>query len=722
MDFNRICYNCMKEKDRADGICPHCGFDNSRYRWQENELAPLTPLDGKYLVGRSLGAGGFGITYIALDINLQITVAIKELYIRRISVRERDSTISVSLIDKECFEENKKRFLQEARVLAMFNEGDNEGIVNVKEYFEENNTAYIVMEYLDGMTLRNKVKEKTFTFEETKKIIEPICHALTKIHQFGVVHLDVSPDNIMVLKDGNAKLLDFGGARSLYTDDDADFICYKIGYAPPEQYMRNGKIGQWTDVYAIAATMYYCMTGKKPVESTKRRAGEVLELPSKLGVKIPSKIETALMTALELEPGRRFQTVEELWNAINIKNQKKGVMVGVTVGIAAIVLSAVLVVTGGIGHTPKEKGKTLESAKTTENTEGAQDEKEDSVSNETDSEAADTEADVRNVGDVISMGLGTYILENAADRNFIVGIDSGFCDNGARLLLKSYEYGNRNRISVTDENQEDGFYNLRASHTNSFIETQDSQEIGTPLAQYEELYDMGTEKWAFVYCGHDDETNMDEVIIRDAAGSVLAPKDGVLADGTEIVLTQENMEDDSQKWYMRWSEKDASEPDVPVYHQGDLVENISGIRSVASLFNTDFRFSVSRDTFFEAPTLILWQNVWDQAQQFEFVPQEESRYKIYPLDQLEGEHKCLEYQPDTNIISLADDSDNENQLFRLVYAGYNTYLIQSYNEAVLGYDLGDDGTPSGRVVLSRPYDAIADGTMETWLLEEIPQN
>ncbi len=91
----------------------------------------------------------------------------------------------------------------------MFNEGDNEGIVNVKEYFEENNTAYIVMEYLDGTTLRNKVKQQTFTFEETKKIMEPICHALATIHQFGVVHLDVSPDNIMMLNDGSAKLLHF---------------------------------------------------------------------------------------------------------------------------------------------------------------------------------------------------------------------------------------------------------------------------------------------------------------------------------------------------------------------------------------------------------------------------------------------------------------------------------------------------------------------------------
>ena len=306
MDFNRICYNCMKEKDRADGICPHCGFDNSRYRWQENELPPLTPLNGKYLVGRALGAGGFGITYIALDLNLQVTVAIKELYLSRISVRERDTNISVSSRDRECFEDNKKRFLQEARVLAMFNEGDNEGIVNVKEYFEENNTAYIVMEYLDGTTLRNKVKQQTFTFEETKKIMEPICHALTKIHQFGVVHLDVSPDNIMMLNDGSAKLLDFGGARSLYTDDDADFICYKVGYAPPEQYSGHEQ-GPWTDIYALCAVMYHGITGQRPMRSVRRAEHDDLRLPSQLGIPIAPQIEEK--KGLSIRKENRYQSI-----------------------------------------------------------------------------------------------------------------------------------------------------------------------------------------------------------------------------------------------------------------------------------------------------------------------------------------------------------------------------------------------------------------------------
>ena len=720
MDFNKICYNCMKEKSHADGSCPHCGFDNSTYQWKENELPPMTPLNGKYLIGRALGAGGFGITYIALDLNLQITVAIKELYLRKMSVRERDTSVSVSSRDRECFEDNKKRFLQEARVLAMFNEKDNEGIVNVKEYFEENNTAYIVMEYLDGMTLRNKIKEKPFTFEETKKIMEPICHALTKIHQFGVVHLDVSPDNIMMMGNGSAKLLDFGGAKSLYTDDAADFICYKIGYAPPEQYMRNGKIGQWTDVYATAATMYFCMTGKKPVESMKRRVKDTLEKPSKLGVKIPSKVENALMKALELEPGRRFQTMEEFWNAINIKNQKKGIMVGgvMVAGIAAVAIGTVMALTAGAGNSaPVEKVATsAETVQNVENTEAAAETAEPAAE-----ENADATAEAGNVGETIPVDLGTYIFENAADRNFIMGINSGFGDNGAGLVLKAYEDSNENRLFVTDEDESDGFYNLHAAHTDSFIETPDSQDIGTPLAQYEEMYDMGTEKWVFVYCGHDDEKDMDEVIIKNAAGSVMAPQDGTLENGTPIVLTEENVDDDSQKWYMRWSEKDASEPNVPVYHEGDLIENITGVKTIGSGFDGNYKFSITRDPLFVVPTLIVWENVWDKTQQFEFVPQEESRYKIYPADQLDGEHKCLEYEPDTNAIIMADDSDNENQLFRIVYSGYNMYLIQSYNESVLGYDLAEDGTPAGRAVFSRPYDSIEDSRLEKWLIEDVEE-
>ena len=220
MDFKKICYNCMKEKEQVGGYCPHCGFKNEDYKYPSNYLRPLTPLNGKYLLGRALGAGGFGITYVALDLHLQVVVAIKELYLKKISIREESRTISVNSKDKTLFEDNKKRFLQEARVLAMFNEKDNEGVVMVKDHFEENNTAYIVMEYLDGLTLKELVKKKKLSFEQVRNLFEPVCHALTKIHQFGVVHLDVSPDNIMIMDNNRAKLLDFGGAKTIGAKDE----------------------------------------------------------------------------------------------------------------------------------------------------------------------------------------------------------------------------------------------------------------------------------------------------------------------------------------------------------------------------------------------------------------------------------------------------------------------------------------------------------------------
>ena len=118
MDFKKICYNCVKEKPTAEGVCPYCGFDNNTYKYSQEQLPPMTPLNGRYLLGRALGIGGFGITYIALDLHLQVVVAIKELYLKKRSIRENTKTITVNAKDVECFEDNKKRFLQEARVFT----------------------------------------------------------------------------------------------------------------------------------------------------------------------------------------------------------------------------------------------------------------------------------------------------------------------------------------------------------------------------------------------------------------------------------------------------------------------------------------------------------------------------------------------------------------------------------------------------------------------------
>lgn len=701
MDFKKICFNCMKEKPTVGGFCPHCGFKNEDYQQPSNQLPPLTPLNGKYLLGKSLGAGGFGITYIALDTHLQVVVAIKELYLKKISIRDQTKTISVNSKDKACFEDNKKRFLQEARVLAMFNEKDNEGVVIVKDHFEENNTAYIVMEYLDGDTLKQRVRQNKLSFEQMKAMMEPVCHALMKIHQFGVVHLDVSPDNIMILGDNRAKLLDFGGAKTLGTKSDKDIVAFKRGYAPPEQYMENGKIGQWTDVYATAATMYYCLTGKKPIDAMDRKTGAELEKPSELGVKIPQNAEAALMKALELEPGKRFQTIEDFWNALNLTKKKSKKKVGLIVG-GVVVAAAVVCLVAMLGGNNTNKLSSSDVQPTA---------------------VQPTAEEVEFVvGESMPINLGTYIFENAADRNYIMGIDSGFGDDGTPLVLKEYEDTNCNRLCVTDEIEDDGFYNLRATHTNSVIETSESQDLGEVVRQFSEMYDAGTEKWTFIYCGHDDEKDMDEVIIQNAAGSVLAPKDGAVEGGTQIVLTELNMDDDSQKWYMRWNEKDETEQDVIVYHEGDLVENICGTFNVSSALDGMTSMSISRDeAYHPEPTVVVFYAEWlttDNTEfEFEFVPTgSESRYKIFPADQVDGEHKCLEYNPDTNEIVMRDESESENQLFRIIYVHSNTYLIQTYNESVIGFDLDEDGTAVGKAVLARPYDVVEDSRLESWLI------
>lgn len=703
MDFKKICFNCMKEKPSIGGYCPNCGFKNEDYLKANNELPPLTPLNGKYLLGRALGAGGFGITYIALDTHLQVVVAIKELFLKKISVRDQGMTISVAPKDKNCFDENKKRFLKEARVLAMFNEKDNEGVVSVKDYFEEKNTAYIVMEYLDGETLKDRVKKQALGYEEMLKLLAPVAHALTKIHQFKVVHLDVSPDNIMILNNGRAKLLDFGGAKTIGIKDSSGQFAYKKGYAPLEQRSENSRVNEWTDVFSLASTMYYCLTGVKPTDAWDRQTGVELKVISAYGVKIPASAEAAIMRALELKPTDRYQTIDEFWNALVLKNNKNNK--SKIVPIAAIIAILIIVVAMAMGN--KEDSKVSTEIEETNDSPGSSSEKTDEI--------------VKEIGQAVPMNLGTYIFENAKDRNYIMGVDSGFGDDGTSVILKNYEDTNKNRFSVTDEIEDDGFYNLRAAHTNSFIETT-TQDIGETVRQYSEMYDMGTEKWYFVYCGHDDEKDMDEVIIKNAADSVLAPKDGNIANGTEIVLAEYNIDDDSQKWFVRWSEKDETEKTVTVYHEGDLVEDMYGVYNISSALDGMTSMCISRDEkYHPEPTAVVFHAEWlttnDQAFQFELVPVgEESRYKIFPIDQLKGEHKCLEYNPDTNELVMREESDNENQLFRVVYVKSNTYLLQTYNESVVGFDLGDNGTAEGTAVLSRSYDAVEDSRLETWLL------
>ena len=269
MENNR-CPGCMEIKSGA--VCEHCGFDESRKN-APHQLQIGTVLQDKYLVGRTLGQGGFGITYLGWNRYLDTKVAIKEYYpsvfVDRNTAHDTTVTCRTEQME-EYFTENRIRFLREAKVLAKLKEVPQ--IVSILDFFEANNTAYIVMEYLQGYDLKAYIRKKGGRLSPTQtfNIMRPVMAALAQVHEAGLVHRDISPDNIMLQPDGSVKLMDFGAVRSVHNAavdkklTEATQTIVKHGFAPMEQYSATGAIGPWTDEYALCATMYYCMTGEVP--------------------------------------------------------------------------------------------------------------------------------------------------------------------------------------------------------------------------------------------------------------------------------------------------------------------------------------------------------------------------------------------------------------------------------------------------------------------------
>ena len=314
-----FCGNCFKEI-RGKTVCPVCGFDAAA----AEEKFPValragSILNGRYIVGRALGQGGFGITYLAQDDKTKTLVAIKEYMPTEFSGRNTGAcAVNVFSGDRrENFEFGKQKFLEEAKTLSAFI--GNEHIVCVHNYFEENGTAYFTMEYVDGQPLDKYMKEHggRLTPEKANELLLPLMGALEEVHAKGIVHRDIAPDNIIVQPDGTAKLIDFGAARYSTGEKSKSLdIVIKHGFAPKEQYLRRGRQGPFTDVYAMAATYYYAITGRVPPEAIERMDEDELIPPANLGVKLSDKAEAALYKALAVSAPDRFQTMGEFREAM----------------------------------------------------------------------------------------------------------------------------------------------------------------------------------------------------------------------------------------------------------------------------------------------------------------------------------------------------------------------------------------------------------------------
>lgn len=279
----KYCPYCMTPVG-DDGVCPNCGLTSGTYTPLPHHIPPGTVLMGRYLVGRVLGEGGFGITYIGCDLRLELKVAIKEYFPTNWVARHSDVSLSVSNYAgaEGSYAKGKSRFLYEARTMAKMDKQPE--IVSVRDFFELNNTAYIVMEYVDGTTFKELVAQRggRLPAGELLHLIEPLFSALSAVHAAGLIHRDISPDNLM-LERGSVRLLDFGCARESTQGDETMTITLKHGFAPIEQYQHKGQ-GPWTDVYGLSATIYYCLTGKTPPQALDRLMDDEIILPRRLGV------------------------------------------------------------------------------------------------------------------------------------------------------------------------------------------------------------------------------------------------------------------------------------------------------------------------------------------------------------------------------------------------------------------------------------------------------
>ena len=268
----------------GETFCSECGRPYGSVETEPFALKPGTILDGKYLVGEMLGQGGFGITYIGFDLLLEQKVAIKEYYPMSTGMVSRENSTTVvwssAVMQKSGMEKGFDSFLKEARKMAKL--GGIPGVVGVKSVFIQNETAYIVMDFIEGETLLKKLqKNGPMDFDSCVKLMTPIMQALAEVHEHGIIHRDISPDNIMVRPDGKLILLDLGAAKDLDIQGNdgsvqSSQMVAKHGFSPIEQYSKSGKVGPWTDIYAMAATIYYCCTGILPPPATDRTIDDTL--------------------------------------------------------------------------------------------------------------------------------------------------------------------------------------------------------------------------------------------------------------------------------------------------------------------------------------------------------------------------------------------------------------------------------------------------------------
>ena len=316
------CPVCASGNPRGSGVCRTCGAPlPAQGAARTSHALPVgTKLQqGNYTVGRVLGQGGFGITYAGGDTALRRKVAIKELFLEE-CVRHGNLVMipTHARLTAAEFGRAKQRFVKEARTVVRFN---HPGIVAVYMAFEENNTAYMVMEYLQGRTFAQVLEANGGALREQEAVryVRAVGPALKAVHQNGVLHRDLTPTNVVLTDDGRTVLVDFGAAREFTAGMTGSLSVFLTpGYAPLEQYGSRARPGVYTDVYALGATLYHLLTGKVPVPAPDRINGIALREPRRVNAGVSEKVSDAVMRSMAIRAANRYQSVGEFLDALTL--------------------------------------------------------------------------------------------------------------------------------------------------------------------------------------------------------------------------------------------------------------------------------------------------------------------------------------------------------------------------------------------------------------------
>lgn len=668
MDYSKTCIHCMNTKPTVDAPCPCCGHTESDSVQFQHQLPARTVLKERYLLGRVLAQDALGFLYLSLDLHRNELRAVRELFPTGICYRTRSHSVGVTLEQERLFSTNRSRILQETDILSMLQRSGNEAIVQLLDHFEENDTVYLVFEYHDAIPLRQYINEnKLLPLEQIASLMQPIGQTISKIHSFGAFHGNIRPDSILIRREGGALLSDFG----------PDGIDFDAPYISQEQRLGSGISGAWSDVYSFAGCLFFCLTQNDP-KHTNDPADYLSHGIKTAGRRLDRAFISELTTSLNPLQLKRPQRIDTLLQTMSSMTHQPNSLLWTILSVVAC-MSMILTFLMG-----SPNSNTLESAPM-----------------ETISTIVATESTTVPV--LSEVTLGSYLFVNYADPNLIIGIEGGYGDNGARLILTDYEESNRNRLLITDHVPDDGFYNLQVAHTNSFLS---AEAPGEPMTQYFSMQGIDSEKWQFFCMG---EVNGRKIYtLQDASGYTFSPKDGVLTSGTELVLSQPDPSAPEQQWYLVWSERNIDEDTLTVYLPGDAVLTLDGCYTIHSASIPELNCTF---TGVETPQLVFAES--EYSLQLRFERQSNGQYRIFPVSEDYGADVCLEYSKSLDRLVLCSISEAEEQFFSVIYAGWNTYqILNSSGELLYLQSSADNSCP---IAVGTSRDSLIDA-LALWRL------